>query len=291
MERDVETETPETRNLNRRQVLGFIGATVAASIVAARGEQASAEQMSAPTQNQKGRVIRVDAKPEPIAIDSTKTAVIVVDMQNDFGTKGGMFDRAGLDISMIQRAVGPTAKVLTSARQAGLKIVYLKMGFRPDLSDLGGSDSPNRVRHLRFGVGETVRAPDGTESRILIRDTWNTDIVPELKPQASDSVVYKPRFSGFYQTDLDAILKNLGIKYLVVTGCTTSVCVESTVRDAMFRDYSCMLLADCMGEPIGYGLPRSNHEASLLIIQTLFGWVSDSNEFIKALEGQSTAAA
>ena len=167
-----------------------------------------------------------------------------------------------------------------------MKIVYLKMGFHPDLSDLGSEGSPNRVRHLRLGVGETVRAPNGAEGRILIRDTWNTDIVPELKPQAGDVVVYKHRFSGFYHTDLDAILKQLRVKYLVVTGCTTSVCVESTVRDAMFRDYSCVLLADCTGEPIGYGLPRSNHEASLLTIQSLIGWVSASIEFIRALDGQ-----
>ncbi len=239
----------------------------------------------------KSQVVRIDAKPEPIAIDTAKTAVIVVDMQNDFGAKGGMFDRAGIDLSTFQRAVGPTAKVLASARRAGVKIVYLKMGFRPDLSDLGVPDSPNRVRHLVFKVGETIRAPDGRESRILIRDTWNTDIVPELKPQAADVVVYKHRFSGFYQTDLDAILTKLGIKYLIVTGVTTSICVESTIRDAMFRDYACVLLEDCTGEPIGHGLPRSNHEASLLVIQTLFGWVSGSDEFIKALEVQPIVAA
>lgn len=104
-------------------------------------------------------------------------------------------------------------------------------------------------------------------------------------------VIYKHRFSGFYETDLDAVLKQLESKYLIVTGCTTSVCVESTVRDGMFRDYSCVLLADCMGEPIGNELPRSNHEASLLTIQTLFGWVSGSDEFIKALEAQPIAAA
>jgi ureidoacrylate peracid hydrolase len=136
-----------------------------------------------------------------------------------------------------------------------------------------------------------MRAPDGTESRILIRDTWNTDIVPELKPQVEDVVIYKHRFSGFYQTELDAKLKQLGVKYLIITGCTTSVCVESTVRDAMFRDYSCVLLTDCMSEPVGYDLPRSNHEASILVIQTLFGWVSTSNEFIRALEAQPIAAA
>jgi ureidoacrylate peracid hydrolase len=246
--------------------------------------------MSPPTQNPK-KIISVDAKPEAITIDISKTAVIVVDMQNDFGTKGGFFDHAGIDISIIQRAVGPTARVLTSARQAGVKIIYLKMGFHPDLSNLGAPDSPNRMRHLRFGVGETVRTPDGTESRFLIRDTWNTDIVSELKPQPDDVVLYKHRFSGFYETDLDATLKNLAVKYLIFTGCTTSVCVESTVRDAMFRDYLCLLLADCMGEPVGYDLPRNNHEASLVLIQTLFGWVADSSEFIRALEAQSSAAA
>ena len=230
-----------------------------------------------------GRVTTIEAKPGPIAIDTTKTAVIVVDMENDFGAKGGMFDRAGIDISGIQKAVGPIAKVLASARAAGVKIIYLKMGYRPDLSDLGAPDSVNRVRHLRMGVGQTVRAPDGSESRILIRDTWNTDIVPQLTPQADDIVVYKTRFSGFYETDLDARLRKMDIKHLIVTGCTTSICVESTVRDAMFRDYLCVLLADCMSEPIGYGLPRSNHDASLLAVEVSLGWVSGSAEFINAL--------
>lgn len=232
----------------------------------------------------KGRAITLDAKPEPLKMNTARTAVIVVDMQNDFGSKGGMFDRAGIDISGIQKAVAPTAQVLTSARRAGVKIIYLKMGYRPDLSDLGAPDSVNRARHLRLGVGQTVRAPDGRESQILIRDTWNTDIVSDLKPQAGDEVVYKTRFSGFYETDLDAKLKRLEIRHLIFTGCTTSICVDSTVRDAMFRDYLPVLLADCMSEPIGYGLPRSNHDASLLAAEVLLGWVSGSDQFLKALQ-------
>jgi ureidoacrylate peracid hydrolase len=164
------------------------------------------------------------------------------------------------------------------------------MGYRDDLSDLGAPDSVNRIRHLRFGVGQKIRAPDGRESRILIRDTWNTDIVTELRPQASDIVIYKTRFSGFYETDLDATLKKLGIKYLIVTGVTTSICVESTVRDAMFRDYLCVLLKDCMSEPIGHDLPRSNHEASLLNAEVLFGWVSDSERLIKAFPAKAATS-
>jgi ureidoacrylate peracid hydrolase len=135
-------------------------------------------------------------------------------------------------------------------------------------------------------VGDTITAPNGSKSRILIRDSWGTDIVADLTPQAGDIVIYKTRFSGFYKTELDSLLKQLGKRYLIMTGCTTSICVESTVRDAMFRDYSSIVLEDCTAEPIGYGLPRSNHEASLLNIQALFGWVSNSSEFIKAVNRQ-----
>src|SRR5579859_792359 len=233
----------------------------------------------------------LDAKPEPITIDAATTAVIIIDMQNDFGAKCGLFDRAGLDISMIQRAIAPTAEVLAAARNAGLKVIYLNMGFRPDLSDLGTPDSPNRARHLMFGVGEIQQAPDGTESRFLIRDTWNTAVVSELTPEDGEIVIYKHRFSGFYETEFDAVLKKFAIKSLIITGCTTSVCIESTERDAMFRDYQCILLNDCMGEPIGNDFPRSNHEASLLVMQTLFGWVSDSKKFKRAVETDATVRA
>lgn len=231
------------------------------------------------------KTFQLQCKPDLLTLDASSTAVIVVDMQNDFGTKGGMFDRAGINISMIQKAVTPTANVLNAARKEGIKIIYLKMGYHADLSDLGSQDAPNRVRHLQImHVGDTINAPNGQKSRILVRDCWNTDIVPELKPQADDIVLYKTRFSGFYRTELDSILKKLDKKYLIVTGCTTSICVESTVRDATFRDYLPIVLEDCTGEPIGYGLPRSNHDASLLNIQALFGWVSNSNDFIKAIK-------
>jgi ureidoacrylate peracid hydrolase len=235
--------------------------------------------------------IHIMAKPGPIAIDTARTAVIVVDMENDFGSKGGMFDRGGVDISIIQKVINPTAKVLAAARKAGIKIIYLKMGYHDDLSDLGSEESPNRVRHLQFmHVGDTITAPNGSKSRILVRNSWGTEIVNDLKPQTGDIVIYKTRFSGFYKTELDSILKDLGKRYLIVTGCTTSICVESTVRDAMFRDYSPIVLEDCTAEPIGHSLARSNHDASILTIQSALGWVSTSDEFIKAVEQRSHSA-
>jgi ureidoacrylate peracid hydrolase len=228
--------------------------------------------------------MQVSAAPELLSIDPTETAVIVVDMQNDFGSEGGMFARAGIDISAIRGVIEPISRVLDAGRRTGMKVIYLKMEFEPDLRDAGGPGAPNLVRHLALDVGKAVKAPDGSDSRILIKGTWNTEIIPELQPQPHDIVMSKHRYSGFFETDLDSVLKSHGIKNLVFTGCTTSVCVESTLRDAFFRDYRCLLLSDCAAEPIGSDQPRSNHDASLLVVQTLFGWVSASPAFLEALE-------
>jgi ureidoacrylate peracid hydrolase len=240
--------------------------------------------------NSPEKPILVNARPEPISIDPQRTAVIVIDMQNDFGSDGGMFALAGIDISTIKAVVPVIAKLLGTARRAGIAIIYLKMGHLPDLSDAGTANSAHFQRHKRMRVGEAVRAPDGSGSRILIRDTWNTEILPELTPQPGDVTLYKHRYSGFFQTRLDDILKERGIETLLFTGCTTSVCVESTMRDAMFRDYTCLLLEDCTAEPIGQHLPRGNHDASLLVLQILFGWVGRSGDLIKALERERTVA-
>lgn len=227
--------------------------------------------------------VMLDARPEPVRIDPGRTAVLVVDMQNDFGARGGMFDRAGIDIAPIERAVGPTARVLEAARAAGMPIVYLVMQFRPDLSDAGAADSPNRIKHVPLALGAEMTAPDGRAGRVLIEGTWNTEILPQLAPHPGDLVVPKRRYSGFFETELDSVLRARDVRHVLVTGCTTSVCVESTVRDAMYRGYHCVVLEDCTGEPIGAGLPRSNHEASLLSIQILFGWISDSERLMTAL--------
>ena len=229
--------------------------------------------------------IRLTARPDTISLDAASTAVIVVDMQNDFGAKGGMFDKAGIDISMIQKVVDPTAAVLASARKKGIKIIYLKMGIKPDLSDLGSMEYPTRAKRAkRMHIGDTLLAPNGKASRIFINDTWNTEILPQLQPQADDIIIHKNRFNGFYQTSLDSVLRSLGKKYLIITGCTTSVCVESTVRDASFRGFMPIVLADCTAEPLGAGFARSNYDASLFIIQAFFGLISTSKEFITAIE-------
>jgi ureidoacrylate peracid hydrolase len=219
--------------------------------------------------------MNIQAVPEPVQVDPARTALIVVDMQNAFGSGGGMFDKAGIDITSIQAAVAPTRAAVEAARQAGIKVIWIKMGFEPDLSDLGAEDVPNGFLFLHLGVKDGV----------LDRDTWGTDIVDELSPHGDEPVIYKTRFSAFYRTELDELLRGWGVKYLVVTGCTTSICVESTIRDAFFRDYHCILLEDCASEPMGRNLSRSNHEATVLLVERIFGSVSSSTDFIKAVEG------
>src|SRR2546425_4692093 len=125
-------------------------------------------------------LVTIEAKPGPTTIDLARTAVVVVDMQNDFGAEGGMFHRAGIDIAPIRQAIVPTARVLAAARTSGVKIVYLKAELRPDLSDLGPVGSRNWIAHKRVGVGERVTTPDGTEGHNLIRGNWNTQIGCEL---------------------------------------------------------------------------------------------------------------
>jgi ureidoacrylate peracid hydrolase len=229
------------------------------------------------------RPTHISARPSDVKFEFGNTVVIVVDMQNDFGSVGGMFERAGIDIAPIVAAVRPTANVLRAARAAKIPVLYLQMQHRADLADMGASDSPHRQRHARLSVGEKMMAPTGVESRILIAGEWGTQIIDALKPEVNDLVVPKHRFSGFYETSMNTILKGLNAKTLIFTGCTTSICVESTIRDAMYRDYHCVLLEDCTAEPIGHGNSRSNHDASLLTIEVLFGWISDSQKFIEAV--------
>ncbi len=233
-------------------------------------------------------MIALASRPDSLEIDPSRTAVLVIDMQNDFGARGGMFDLAGIDISGIRAAAAATLRVLEASRDADVPVVYVKMEHPADLANAGPEDGPHRIKHRPLRAGEEVLAPDGSQSRILVKGTWSTQILDELEPRPGEAIVSKHRYSGFFETEPDDVLRGLTTKYLIVTGCTTSICVESTVRDAMFRDYTCVVLEDCTAEPLGSDLPRTNHEASLLNIEMLFGWVSNSAALIDALARSRT---
>jgi ureidoacrylate peracid hydrolase len=219
---------------------------------------------------------KLDAKPEPIEVELTKSAVVVVDMQNAFASKGGMLDIAGTDISDAPRVVRSVKTVLDAARQGGVPVVYVQMGYKPDLSNSGGPNSPNWHKELAMHL---MNCRPELKGKLLTEGTWDFAIVEDLKPEAGDLVVIKTRYSGFAGTTLDSQLRTRGIRYLFFAGIATNVCVESTLRDAYFQDYWPILIADG-AMPAG---PASLHEATLFNVENFFGWTIHAEEFVKAM--------
>jgi ureidoacrylate peracid hydrolase len=219
-------------------------------------------------------MLRLDAKPGPIDVDLTESAVVVVDMQNAFAAKGGMLDIAGADISEAPRVIRSIKRILDAARESGVLVVYVQMGYKPDLSNSGGPNSPNWHKELAMHL---MNCRPELKGKLLTEGTWDFAIVDELKPAAGDLVVLKTRYSGFAGTTLDSQLRTRGIRYLFFAGIATNVCVESTLRDAYFQDYWPILIADG-AMPAG---PASLHEATLYNVENFFGWTIRTEEFLR----------
>ena len=211
--------------------------------------------------------------PEAVEVDFRKSALVIVDMQNGFASKRGMLDIAGVDISGAPRVVQTIRGLRDAARRGGIPVIYLQMGFKPDLSDSGGPDSPNWHKELALRL---MHSRPELKGSLLTEGTWDFAIVDELKPQPGDLVIHKTRYSGFARTVLDAELRARGIRYLFFTGIATNVCVESTLRDAFFLDYWPVLIADATMQ----AGPPMMQQAALHNIQTYFGWVIQSEEFL-----------
>ena len=221
-------------------------------------------------------VANIPAKPEGVKIDANRTAVIVVDMQNSFASKGGMFDLVGQDISGAKNVIEANKKVIEAARAARIKVIYLLMSYEPDLSNSGGPDSPNW--HKEFGLVVMRQKPE-LKGKILTRGTWDEAVVDELKPKPEDIIVRKARYSGFVGTNLDQILKTYNIKYLMFTGIATNVCLESTLRDAYFREYWPIVISDATNN----AGPPFTQQGALWNVEALFGWVTTAQDFVNAV--------
>ena len=218
--------------------------------------------------------LSIDAEPYTFEMQPAKTALLIIDMQRDFLEPGGFGEMLGNDVSQLRRAIAPNKNLLEAWRAAGLKVLHTREGHRPDLSDLPPA---KKVR----GKGTKTIGDTGPMGRILVRGEPGQDIIPELYPLPGEPVIDKPGKGAFFATDLHAILQNLGITQLVVTGVTTEVCVNTTVREANDRGYECLVPEDCVGSyfPIF-------QEMGLKMIKAqggIFGWVSDSSKIIAAL--------
>ena len=216
----------------------------------------------------------VEANPYPFEFLRQNCALLIIDMQRDFLEPGGFGEMLGNDVSQLRRAVAPNQKVLAAWRALGWLVIHTREGHRPDLSDL---PEAKRVR----GRSKTCIGDSGPMGRILIRGEAGHDIIPELYPLTGEPVIDKPGKGAFWATDLHAILQHRGIKQLIVTGVTTEVCVNTTVREANDRGYDCLVPADCVGSYF-----PEFQEAGLKMIKAqggIFGWVSDSEKLLAAL--------
>ena len=219
---------------------------------------------------------RLNACPEPVEIDFQRTAVVVVDMQNGFASKGGMLDIAGVDISGAPAVVQSIGEVIRGARRAGIPTVYLQMGFKPDLSNSGGPESPNWHKELALRL---MNCRPELKGKLLVEGTWDFAIVDQLAPQPGDLVIVKTRYSGFARTRLDEELRTRGIRYLLFTGIATNVCVESTLRDAFFLDYWPILINDAA---MAAG-SAAMHDATVFNVESFFGWTVNAQELLEHL--------
>ena len=218
----------------------------------------------------------MEAEPYALEFDPQTTALLIIDMQRDFVMPGGFGEALGNDVTPLQATLAPTRKVLETARKMGMMVIHTREGHRPDLNDC----PPTK---LVRGRGKTRIGDAGPMGRILVRGEVGHDIVPELYPIEGETVIDKPGKGAFYATDLELILRNHGIKTLIVCGVTTEVCVNTTVREANDRGFNCVVLEDCVGSYF-----PEFQRAALAMIKAqggIFGWVSDSKNALTALRG------
>lgn len=221
------------------------------------------------------------AKPEAIALDLTKTALVVIDMQRDFLEPGGFGASLGNDVSLLRNCIEPCQKLLTAARSLGMTVIHTREGHLPDLSDAPPAKIERGKPSLRIGN-------EGPMGRILIRGEPGHEIIPELAPWKGELVIDKPGKGAFYQTDLQEQLQTKGIENLLVCGVTTEVCVHTTVREANDRGYRCVAVSDACGSYF-----PEFHEMGLRVITAqggIFGWVATSSAVIASINNAVKAA-
>ena len=223
--------------------------------------------------------IVLPAQPEPLSIAPERTAVVLVDMQNAFASHGGMLDLAGIDVGPAAAAVANARLLVDAARAARIAVIYLVMGYAPDQSNAGGEDSPNPRKELALCL---MRERPELKGKLLTYGTWDFQIVDALTPHPGELVILKPRYSGFVGTTLDAELRSRGIRTLLMAGIASNVCVESTLRDAYFREYWPVMIEDAT---MPAGSPEIQR-ATVHNVTTFFGWVSTAREVAGALRSR-----
>lgn len=223
------------------------------------------------------RRVRVEAQPQAIVVDVNKSALLIVDMQNDFCTKGGWMDSKGIDVAPNRKPIEPLARLVRRFRQDSIPVVWVNWGVRKDLLNIAPS-----LRHAHNVTGDEVDLGSpvpGTRSEVLRRGSWGAEVVDEINPGGRDIQVVKHRFSGFWDTELDSILRNLAVKTLFIGGVNMDQCVMTTLEDASFLGYDVVLVEDGTATTS----PDYCVKATLYNVRLLFGFTTSSQSLDSAL--------
>lgn len=221
------------------------------------------------------RYVTLPARPEPLRLAVDETAVVVVDMQNAYASPNGYLDLAGFDIAGAKAAITAIQDVLSVARSAGIPVIFFQNGWDADYVEAGGPGSPNWHKSNAL---KTMRKHPELQGKLLAKGGWDYALVDELQPKPGDIVVPKTRYSGFFNSQFDSILRARGIRNLVFCGIATNVCVESTLRDGFHLEYFGVMLEDATHQ----AGPDYIQKASVFNIETFFGWVSSASDFRRA---------
>lgn len=203
-----------------------------------------------------------------------RTALLIIDMQRDFVEPDGVFGRLGIDLSAYAAVRPAIATLRDRAADAGLLVVHVQNAALPDRM----SDSPAQIR-FNMRMHEAARG-DRPPLRYTVPGTRGHQIVDELTPRDGELVVTKYRSSAFWGTSLELLLRSNGIRSVVLAGCTTEGCVESTARDAMFNDYYVVLAEDCVASD-----DQAQHEAAMLLMRHRFD-LAAASDIVRAWAGE-----
>ena len=223
--------------------------------------------------------VMLPARPEALRVSPHDTAVIVIDMQNAYASPGGYVDLAGFDIAGASGVIGRIGQVLDTARAAGMPVIYLQNGWDADYVEAGGPGSPNWHKSNAL---KTMRARPELSGKLLARGGWDYELVDALKPQPGDITLAKTRYSAFFNSQLDSVLRARGIRNLVFVGIASNVCVESTLRDGFHLEYFGVMLEDATHH-LG---PDFIQQATVYNVEKFFGWVSTVADFCGAVGQQ-----
>jgi len=236
-------------------------------------------------------ITRTPMEPQPVILstqtknlrlDLAKAAILVIDMQNDFCHPDGWLAHIGVDVIPARRPIEPLQKLLPVLRHQGVPVIWLNWGNRPDLLNISAG-----LRHVYNSTGDGVGLGDPLPkngAQVLTKGSWAAAVVDELTQEPEDICVDKYRMSGFWDTPLDSILRNLGKTTLFFAGVNADQCVLVSLQDANFLGYDCILVQDCNATTS----PEYCWQATLYNVKQCFGFVTDSEDIFTALNQLQT---